>query len=35
MADPIHADICIIGAGTAGLVTASVAAQLGASTVLF
>lgn len=31
----MQADICIIGAGTAGLVTAAVAAQLGARTVLF
>lgn len=35
MAEQLRADLCIIGAGTAGLVTASVAARLGARTVLF
>ena len=34
-AERLEVDICIIGAGTGGLVTAAVAAQLGAKTVLF
>ncbi len=34
MSDPIEADICIIGAGSAGLSVAAGAAQLGAKTVL-
>ena len=34
MTEPIKADICIIGAGSAGLSVAAGAAQLGAKTVL-
>ena len=33
-ADPLHVDICVIGAGAAGLSTAAGCAQLGARTVL-
>ena len=35
MAERLDVDICVIGAGTGGLVTAAAAAQLGARTVLF
>ncbi len=35
MAEKLHCDICVIGAGAAGLSVASGAAQLGARTVLF
>ena len=32
--EPIHTDICVIGAGSGGLSVASGAVQMGASTVL-
>jgi pyruvate/2-oxoglutarate dehydrogenase complex dihydrolipoamide dehydrogenase (E3) component len=34
MADTLRADICVIGAGSAGLSVAAGAAQMGAKTVL-
>jgi pyruvate/2-oxoglutarate dehydrogenase complex dihydrolipoamide dehydrogenase (E3) component len=35
MTERVEADLCVIGGGTGGLVTASVAAQLGLRTILF
>jgi len=35
MTEQLNVDLCVIGGGTGGLVTASVAAQLGVATVLF